>query len=167
MALSYHCFCVYCACYACPFWLMLNSSFLNIKDFTLSELRYMIFTKSKLLSFCSCSGGQGFSSCWTSCTNPPLFGNLWPCSCLCADLHTTLKWLALPQLLDILPCVGNFLWEMPCTAIFAVLGLSIPTLPSIVMTVLDPSNTVKCLVFPYMVQHFFFCFLHLYPMNHH
>ena len=51
---------VYFVCYAFPFLLVLNSSFVNITDFILGELQYLIFTKSKLLSSCSCSSGQGF-----------------------------------------------------------------------------------------------------------
>ena len=54
-------------------------SFVNITDFTLSELWYLLFTESKLQSPCSHSSGQGSSSCWTLCTDLPLFSNLWSC----------------------------------------------------------------------------------------
>ena len=47
----------------CPCWLVLDTSFVN-KWFTLSNSRYLIFTKQKLLSLCSHPSGQWSSPCW-------------------------------------------------------------------------------------------------------
>ena len=120
-----------CAC----FWLVFYSSFVPIKDFTLSKLRYLIFTDLKFLTLSSHSSGQGYSSCWTSCTDLPLFSTLWPCCYSCTNLHTALKWLALPKPLCLAICWALSL-GMHYTTIFTVLNHCIPILPSNVMFVL-------------------------------
>ena len=73
---------------------MLHSSLVSMIDFILSKLRYLVFTKSKLLSLFF-TAGQDSSSCWTSCIDLPLLNHLWPCCCLCIILQTALKWLVL------------------------------------------------------------------------
>ena len=80
---------------------------------SLSNLRHLIFTTSKLLFFCSHSSGQGFTSCWLSRTDLLLFGNLWPCHCFCINMHAALKWLVLLHLVHILPYAGHSGWGCP------------------------------------------------------
>ena len=59
--------------------------------FTLSNLRYFIFTESKHLSHCSCSTVQVFLCCLMSWIDLPFISDFWPCHCLSIDLHTALK----------------------------------------------------------------------------
>ena len=85
------------------FWLVCNSRLVKMTDCTLSNLRYLIFTKSKPLLCCSLSSGWGSSSCLNAWTNLLLFGKFWPCCYLCIDLNTTLKWLVSPHPLQVFP----------------------------------------------------------------
>ena len=78
-ALNYHCF--WCLFYViCTlFWLELDSNLENTTGFTLSKFKYLIFTKSKLLSLFSHFIAVGYSVCWTSCTALPSHSDIWPC----------------------------------------------------------------------------------------
>ena len=124
---------------------MVYSSFLNITNFTLSKVRYFIISNSKLLSFCYCSYGQGFSFSLTSCTDLPLFSNLWPCCCLCTDLHTDVVGLA--TFTTHFAICWALYQRMFCTTESTVLSHSTPILSSIATFVLVPLNRVKFLVF--------------------
>ena len=79
------------------FCLLLTSRLVYRPNFTLSKLRYLIYTKSKLLSLLSGPIVQGASSCWTSCTALLPHGDLWSCLCLCMVLQTALKCFILPH----------------------------------------------------------------------
>ena len=69
--------------------LVLNSSLVNT-NFTLSKLKCLIFTNSKLLSLFSCSIIQGSTSFWTSSPGSLHHCDLCPCLCLCVVLQTAL-----------------------------------------------------------------------------
>ena len=145
---------------------MLISSFINITDFTLSKLIFLICTKSKFLLFCYHSSALDSLFCWTLCTNLPLFGNLWPCHYLCTDVHTALKWLALPQPPHVLQYAGLVSGGALYCNMYS-LHHSIPILPNIVTFILVPSNRVKLLAFLHIFLHLLFCSLCLHPLGSH
>ena len=136
-----------------PFWLVLNSSLVNITDFTWSKLRYLIFTKSKLRLFCSHSSRQGSSSCWNLVKQHATLMYPLACHWLCIELHTTLTWLCLPQLAHILPyaCIVSRATLYHNTSSSQSLILCLPSIVTFLSHLI-----VKFLVFSYMVQHLFF-----------
>ena len=109
-----------------PFWLVVNSTYVNITDFILSKLRYPIFTESKLLSLFYHSIVQESLSCCTSCTAMlplPLPLGL----CVAADC---LKMVNLTTSTAFLAIHGALLLLLPSTTILTVLY------PSLISTVL-------------------------------
>ena len=133
------------------FWLVFDSSFVNITDYTLSKLRYLIFFKSKLLSFCSHSGGQGSSSYRISYTDLSLFNNLWPWHCLFADQHSTLKWLAYHDCHIILQYAEHCLWGchvLQYLQLLITLFLFCLALSCFCLSCLIKSNYLSSLIWP-------------------
>ena len=59
----------------------------------MSNLRYLILTKSKLWSCCFFSSGWGSSSCLTSLIDLPIIGGYWISDCLSMNVNPILKWL--------------------------------------------------------------------------
>ena len=108
--------CIYFICYSSHFWLVLNSNFVNITNFTLSKFKYLIFTKLKLLSLSSHSIMQGSSSCCTSCIALFSHSDLWPCLCFCILLQTTPLQIGS---FSFIPYVWHCFW-VPSTTIFIV-----------------------------------------------
>ena len=105
---------MYFICYFQPFWLVPDSGLMIITDFTLSKLRYMIFTESQLLSFSSYSSGQGLLSSWTLHTNLPLFGHLWPCCCLSIGTAYCFEVIGLTATATCLPCLLLMVQHLLC-----------------------------------------------------
>ena len=138
-----------------PFELVLISILVNNTDFTLSKFRFLIFTKSKLLSLFSYFIVQVFLSCCAPCTALLPYCDLWPCLCLLVLLLTTLKWVIFPHLLDFLPYARHSLW-VPCTTILEIcyqflliyIVCVLPTMVLFCLSLLIESDSFMSLILP-------------------
>ena len=120
------------------FWQVLESILVNITDFTFSHLTYLIFSKSKLLSFCWHSSVHSSSSYWT----------------LCSDLHITFKMFGPVATAKHLVICTALSLDISCTIKVKVLNQLNLSLSSKVTFCLSHLR-VKFLIFSYMVQHLF------------
>ena len=152
----------------CPFWLEHDSILVNDTDFTLSKLRCLIFTNSKLLSLFSHYIVQWFSSCWTSCTVLLPLDDLWPCLCLCMVLHTVLN-ASLTTFATCYAMGGHCLSGCPVPQYlqFSIFLFLFPSpfhcllLSCFCLSPLTESNFCTFDI----VQQLFFCPLHLHPLG--
>ena len=133
-------------------WLELDSSLVDIMEFTLSRLVYLTFTTSKLLS---CSSGSSIcrSSSWLmSCI---IFLPCESCCCDCTDLHTALKWFCF--------CTNNIFaicqalsGRVPCATVFAIVLPLVYFGCIIGLFLCMPFNNVKVFCLFYLIKGWFF-----------
>ena len=114
MALSshyYQClFCMLCASFLTSTWLYFSEYY----GFYIVNLRYLIFTESKLLSNCSCPNIWA-SSHLMSWIDLPFLSGFWACSCPGIELHTASKSLFFPHPQCVLPLAWHCFKGHPIT----------------------------------------------------